>query len=89
MRPYQVADVYNATRDKALHEWMSALEAEINRLREVVRVGFAAQERADYQAIEMLKAENLRLRRIEKAAREHADFCAGSRRLRAALEEKP
>lgn len=38
------------------------LHVELARLREVVKTGFAAQERADYQAIEMLKAELARLR---------------------------
>jgi hypothetical protein len=53
-------DFMKVVQRHADHE--KELEAEVERLREVVRVGFAAQERADYEAIEMLKAEVERLR---------------------------
>jgi prefoldin subunit 5 len=47
---------------EAMEHEVTENAAEVERLQEIVRVGFAAQERADYEAIEMLKAEVERLR---------------------------
>jgi hypothetical protein len=64
-RPYQAADVYNATRDKALYEWVAALEARIEEMEER-QTELDEQHERDLAEVVGLQA---RLSRYEKALR--------------------